>query len=88
MSEVNVIARGHYRPKPRPDITIEGEIWKPRSNFAAAIGVTDKTCHRMNLRTAYIGGIAYVPMSESLREVAARARRRHEPEPVRRRRRA
>jgi hypothetical protein len=79
MSDITTATIAHYRPRPRPHLTIDGEVWKPRSDFAKELGVTDRTAARMNLRTTYIAGIAYVPAGESLTEVAAKARRRYEP---------
>jgi hypothetical protein len=76
-----------------PPIEIDGETWKARKDFAADIGVCDLTAKRLNLRTVYLGGVAYVPVAEGLREIATRARRRNEAPreepaaPVRRRRR-
>jgi hypothetical protein len=73
------------RTRTRPVLQIDGDTWKPRDAFATDdLGVSPKTAQRMNLRTAYIGGVAYVPVKESLRGVAARACRRNEP-PKRRR---
>jgi hypothetical protein len=86
MSELTPNTASRYRPKPRLHITIEGEEWEPRSDFATRIGVVDRTVARMNLRTTFIGGLAYVPVMESLRDVAARAHRRHEPTKHRRKR--
>jgi hypothetical protein len=68
-----------YRPKPRPDITIAGQVWTPRANLADKLGFTDRTAARMNWRTTYVAGIAYCPVEESLADIVARARRRHEP---------
>jgi hypothetical protein len=48
----------------------------PRREFAKdVLGVTDKTASRMNLPTTYIGNVAHVQKNESLRQVAATARR-------------
>jgi hypothetical protein len=79
------------RPKiDLPKIEIEDEIWQARRDFAAAIGVCDTTVKRFNLRTVLIGGVAYVPVAEGLREIAGKASRRLEApamaaRPVRRR---
>jgi hypothetical protein len=67
------------RVRHRPHIQIDGDTWKPRSEFAHGELNSEKTVARMNLRTAYIAGVAYDPVQESLREIAARARRRNEP---------
>lgn len=83
MSEINPAAPR----KSRPPIVIEGETWKPRDDFAADdLHVNPKTVQRMNLRTLYVGNVAHVPVEESLREIAARARRRQEPAKRRHRR--
>jgi hypothetical protein len=80
MSEViTTTAPRNYRPKPRPDITIAGKVWKPRVNLANKLGFTDRTAQRMNWRTTYIAGVAYCPEEESLADLAAKARRRNEP---------
>jgi hypothetical protein len=87
MSDITTNTVSRYRPKPRLHIKVDGDDWGPRSDFAKKVlGVTDRTAARMNLRTTYIAGVAYVPFGESLREVIARARRRNEP--VKRRQRA
>jgi hypothetical protein len=62
-----------------PSILIDGEVWDPRKKLAAELGVCDTTLKRWNFRTAYIGGVAYIPREECLREIAGRARRRNEP---------
>jgi hypothetical protein len=70
----------------RPSIELpDGETLKPRAQFAAAIGVSDKTAARLNLPTTYVGCVAYVAVNASLKQIAARVRRRNEP--IRRRRR-
>jgi hypothetical protein len=92
MSDVTVVtARARARRsnirKPKtnlPSIVIDGETWDPQKNFAATIGVCSKTVERMNLRSVLIGGVRYVNVTEGLREIAARARRRNAA-PVRRR---
>jgi hypothetical protein len=63
----------------RPDIEIDGETWRPRKRFAAELKTSDKTAQRLNLRTLYFAGVAHVPVNESLRDLATRARRRNEP---------
>jgi hypothetical protein len=77
----NIVGRSKKRRSTkRPHIQIAGQTWKPRSMFAADdLGISDRTARRMNFRTALIGGIAFVPVEESLRDVAARARRRNDP---------
>ena len=69
----------------RPILQIDGNTWKPREAFATDLGVSEKTAQRLNLKTMYVGGVAYVPVEESLREIASRARRRNEPSRHRRR---
>jgi hypothetical protein len=69
----------------RPDIQLLNDIARPRSRFAQEnLNCCDKTAARMNLPTLYIRGVAHVLVAASLREIAARARRRNEP-PRRRR---
>ena len=80
MSEVTTAAVSRqYRPRPRPKIEIDGEMWEPRDDVAKELGFTPRTAQRMNWRTVLIAGIAYVPGMESRREVVAKARRRNEP---------
>ncbi len=86
MSDIAITTVSRYRPKPHPQITIEGEVWETRGDFAKRLGITDRTAARMNLRTTFIAGLAYVPVTESLRDVAGRARRRNEPAKHRRKR--
>jgi hypothetical protein len=73
------------RTRKRPILQIDGNTWKPREAFATDLGVSEKTAQRLNLKTMYVGGVAYVPVEESLREIASRARRRNEPSRHRRR---
>ena len=77
-SELTTVKR-HYRPKPRPDITIDGKVHKPRARIANNIGVTDRTAVRYNWPTFYVGGIAYCEEEGCLADLAGRARRRNEP---------
>ena len=86
MSDIAITTVTRYRPKPRPDITIAGKVWKPRTRLADKLGITDRTAARMNWPTAYIAGVAYCPEEESLADIAAGARRRNEPPKHRRRR--
>lgn len=70
----------------RPDIKLpDGDVLKPRRDFARNIGVSDRTAQRMNLPTAYVGGVAYVLCNESLQIVAERVKRRNQPPQQRRR---
>jgi len=66
------------RTRTRPTLQIDGNTWKPRDAFAIDLGVSEKTAQRLNLRTMYVGGVAYVPVEES-------PRRRNEPPRHRRR---
>lgn len=76
--------RPRLRANTRPDITIDSEIWRPRTRLAKEdLRVSDKTAQRLNFTTVYIGAVAYCPVERSLRDIAARARRRNEP-PARR----
>jgi hypothetical protein len=85
MPDVNVLTGARRAPRPKvrqpmtnlPSIQIDGETWDPRKNFAADVGVCDTTVKRWGLRTAYIGGVAYICKQEGLREIASRARRRN-----------
>ena len=70
----------------RPSIELpDGEILKPRAQFAAEIGVSDKTAARLNLPTVYVACIAYVAVNASLKQIGGRVKRRNQP-PTRRRR--
>jgi hypothetical protein len=62
-----------------PSIEIAGEVWDPRKKLATDLGVCDTTVKRMNFRTMYVGGVAYVCREEGLQEIAGRAHRRNEP---------
>jgi len=67
----------HTRPCiPLPDGSDELE---PRRQWAERIGITDRTARKLNLRTTYIGGVAYVPRNASTQQLAENARRRNEP---------
>jgi hypothetical protein len=73
------------RRENRTDITLpNGDVLTPRNKFAESIGLADDTVRKLNLPTTYIGNVAYVPRDASLKEIAARAKRRNEP-PARRR---
>jgi hypothetical protein len=68
------------RPRARQDIQLpDGEVLTPRTNFAAILGVSERTVARMNLPTTYVGNVAYVARDASLKIVAERVRRRNEP---------
>jgi hypothetical protein len=87
MSDVTITTAGAARAPRRvrqpktdlPSILINDEVWDPRKKLAADLGVCDTTVKRMNFRTVYIGGCAYVCREEGLREIAGRAHRRNEP---------
>jgi hypothetical protein len=64
----------------RPDIALpDGETLQPRVKFCREIGITEKTATRWDLPTTYIGGCAYVTRNASLKILAGRVRRRHQP---------
>jgi hypothetical protein len=91
MSDINtetVTSRKRRGPQPKGRIDIPGsdDYLEPRVDFAASIGVTDKTVSRMNLPTTYIGNVAYIRHNEGLQALAARVRCRHEPQKKRQRR--
>jgi hypothetical protein len=72
-------------PQPRRRIVLPNDkTLQPRVEFADEIGVTDRTCARMNLPTTYIGNVAYVEREESLGIIAGRIRRPNQPPPKRR----
>jgi hypothetical protein len=67
-------------PRERPCIPLpNGDVLEPRRQLAASIGVTDRTARKLNLKTTYIGGVAYVPRNASLQQLAEDARHRSEP---------
>jgi len=57
----------------------DGDVLIPRDEFATELGISERGAARLNLETLYIGGVAFVRRDASLKEVAERARRRHEP---------
>jgi hypothetical protein len=80
-----VTSRKRRGPQPKVRIDLPGgDYLMPRVDFAASIGVTDKTVSRMNLPTTYIGNVAYIRHNEGLQALAARVRCRHEPQKKRR----
>ena len=86
MSDTSTALSARVRREARPRIYLPGgEVLEPRANFAAEMGVCDKTAARMDLPTTYVGGVAYVARTASLKIVAERVRRRNQP---RRRRKA
>jgi hypothetical protein len=85
MSDTSNALSPRVRSEARPSIHLpDGEVLEPRANFAAEMGVCDKTAARMDLPTTYVGGVAYVARTASLKIVAERVRRRNHP-PQRRR---
>jgi hypothetical protein len=67
-------------PRRRPCIQLpDGDELVPRQQFASEIGITDRTARKLNLRTTFIGGVAYVPRNASKEQLAEGARRRNEP---------
>jgi hypothetical protein len=73
--------------RPRPHIHLKDDVLLPRCDFAAEIGITDRTAQRLNLPTTYVGGMAHVPRAASLEIIAAGIRRRNQPPPAPTRRR-
>jgi hypothetical protein len=68
------------KPRTRPKIPLpDGETLEPRKEWAASVGISDKTAQRMNLETVYIASVAYVKKNASTQELGDRARRRNEP---------
>lgn len=64
----------------RPDIKLpDGDVLQPRINFAASMGVAEKTITRWNMPTTYIGGVAYVKRNASLQIIGDKAERRNQP---------
>jgi hypothetical protein len=68
----------------QPIVLPDGKTLEPRVRFAERVGISDYAARDMNLPTTYIGGVAYVPVEQSLEIIAGRAKRRNEP-PARRR---
>jgi hypothetical protein len=70
------------RASERPHIPLpNGDFLEPRRQWAAAIGISDRTAGRMNLPTTYVGNVAYVPHNASLKVLADRVKHRNEPPP-------
>lgn len=65
------------RPKKRPNIKIDDDVWMPLEAFAARIGTTVAVAKRLNLLTVEIGDATYVNSTLGLREIAAQAKRRY-----------
>ena len=90
-TEADDAVAGHKKkkrgPQPRRRIELpDGDYLEPRADFAAReLGVVDRTAKRMDLRTTYVGNVAYVAHFASLAVVGARVRRRNEPIARRRR---
>jgi hypothetical protein len=78
-SELTTISPRRYRPRPRPDIIVEGKVWKPRAKLADKFGFTDRAAQRRNWRTAYIAGVAYCEEESAAADLVSEASRRNEP---------
>jgi hypothetical protein len=65
-----------------------GDYLEPRTEFAAELGVTDRTAARLNLPTTYIGNVAYIAHNASMAIIAGGIRRPNQPQPSNRRARA
>jgi hypothetical protein len=63
----------------RPHIQLKNDILVPRRDFADELGVTDRTCRRLNLPTTYVGNVAHVLRNASLDVIAQTVRRRNQP---------
>ena len=59
------------RPKPLPDITVNGQTWKARRKLAAQFGVDERTLKRRRWCTKYIGGVAYCNEATALADLFA-----------------
>jgi hypothetical protein len=64
----------------RPRIQLADDILMPRRDFADELGVTDRTCRRLNLPTTYVGNVAHVLRNASLDIIAQTVRRRNQPQ--------
>jgi hypothetical protein len=54
----------------RKYLTIDGKVWKPRADVSATAGISDRTGARLfKNRTRYIGGVAYAPEEDCLRDL-------------------
>jgi hypothetical protein len=81
-STTDVLAGKKRRgPQPRRRIGLpDGDYLQPRVEFAAEIGVSDRTCARMNLPTTYVGAVAYIAHDASMAIIANGIRRPRQPE--------
>jgi hypothetical protein len=78
MSDISIAKR---QPRQGRRIKLGDDEAQLRHEFAEEdLGVCDRTAARMNLPTVYIGGLAYILRYASLKQIAATARRRHEPQ--------
>ena len=70
------------RANERPRIPLPNrDFLEPRRPWAGGVGISDKTAAGMNLPTAYVGNVAYVPHNRSIEILAERVRQRNQPEP-------
>jgi hypothetical protein len=71
-----LVGRKRRGPQPRRRIDLpDGDYLEPRTEFAIdTLGVSDRTCARMNLPTQYIGSVAYIKHNASLRLLDQRSR--------------
>ncbi len=80
---VDALGRKRRGPQPRRRIALpNGDELQPRTEFAAELGVTDRTAARWKLPTVYIGNIAYIAHDASMAIIAASIRRPGQPEPT------
>jgi hypothetical protein len=68
--------------KARKHIPLDDDVLIPRGEFAAEIGISDKTAQRSNWPTTYIGNVAYVLRGKTLRLIGESVRRRNQPRRV------
>jgi hypothetical protein len=75
MSDTTTISPSASAPRrrgvaARRHLTIDGKIWKPRADVSATAGISDRTGARLfKNRTRYIGGVAYAPEEDCLRDL-------------------
>jgi hypothetical protein len=66
--------------KERPCIPLpNGDCLEPRVQWAEGKGITDRTARKLNLKTTYFGGVAYVLRNASTQQLAEHAQHRNEP---------
>jgi hypothetical protein len=65
-------------PADRPSIQVADDILEPRNKFAAQTGISERTIARkLKRQTKIIGGVAYVFVEASKRELAGLNPRSH-----------